>query len=174
MKRLALLLALLLCLPSVSRADEASKRAKAKELFAVLHLDKLTAQLMDQVMKQASSFSNQVDGGKMTPEMQTKFASFQKQVFDLLNAQIGWNAMEPQYEQVYAQTYTEEEMDAMLAFYKSPLGSSIVAKMPEATAKTNQVVQAKMVTIPPEVVQLMQDFARDNASSAAGPAPSAK
>lgn len=174
MKRLALLLALLLCLPSVGRADDASKRAKAKELFTVLHLQRLTEQMMGQVMKQATSFSDQVIGDKMTPDLQTKLATFQKQVFDLLNTQIGWSAMEPQYEQLYAQTYTDEEMDAMLAFYKSPLGSSIVAKMPEVTAKTNQLVQAKMVTLQPEVIKMMQDFARNNASSTTEPAPAAK
>ncbi len=56
MKRLALLLALLLCLPSIGRADDASRRAKAKELFTVLHLQRLTEQMMGQVMKQATSY----------------------------------------------------------------------------------------------------------------------
>ena len=47
MKRIALLVALVLCLPLTAHADDASRRAKAREMLQLLH----TGQLLDQTMK---------------------------------------------------------------------------------------------------------------------------
>lgn len=42
---------------------------------------------------------------------------------------------------VYMETYTEEDIDAILAFYNSPVGKKMVAKTPELTQKSMQIGQ---------------------------------
>jgi hypothetical protein len=166
MKRLAFVIFLLLCLPVAGRADDASKRVKIQELFVLLHTERLTDEMMDRVMKQTSSFSNQIAGAKLTPDMKTKLADFQKRVFDLVSAQISWKDMEPQYVELYAQTYTEPELDAMLTFYKSPEGSSIIGKTSGVMAKSSELAQTRLNAIQPQLITMLQDFAKSAAATA--------
>jgi hypothetical protein len=166
MKPLTLLLTLLLALPLSAHADEASKRAKAQEMFTILHMDRLMSQMTNNVLKQTSSMTEQLTAQDTTPEMKAKRADFQSQVLKLVDAQIGWKAIEPQYTDLYAQTYTEEELDAILAFYKSPAGTSMLAKSPELSAKSMQMVQSRLATIQPQLMKMIQDFAHSNAPSA--------
>jgi hypothetical protein len=49
MKRIVLLLALVVCLPLRGHADETSRRAKAHEMLALLHMDRLMDQMMNGV-----------------------------------------------------------------------------------------------------------------------------
>jgi hypothetical protein len=166
MNRLVVLLALLLCLPLSARADEASKRVKVHEMFLLLHMDKRVDQLMDLMMKQVSSNSEKMFGKDLTPEEKAKLSHFQEQVFNLVETQVSWKALEPQYTDLYAQTYTEDELDAILAFYKSPAGVSMIAKTPELTTRSMELSQARMTTLMPQLRQMMEDFMREAAKSA--------
>ncbi len=42
---------------------------------------------------------------------------------------------------IYAEVFTEEELDAMLAFYTSPAGQSMIKKMPQMMGHTMQLSQ---------------------------------
>jgi hypothetical protein len=45
---------------------------------------------------------------------------------------LSWDKMEPVYVEIYQNTFTQNEINALIAFYKTPLGKSIVVKLPEA------------------------------------------
>jgi hypothetical protein len=166
MKRTALIiLAILLAVPSVAHADEASKRVKIQELFTTLHLDKTMKQVMDAVLKQVKDASQkQLVGVTLTDAQQKKFDDFQQSVFDLVNAQMSWAKLEPDYIKLYSDAYTEEEIDGILTFYKSPVGQAMIAKTPELTTKSLQLSQGRMQAIQPQLRQLMQDFTKDIAA----------
>lgn len=160
MKRLTLLLCLVLTFPLTARADDAAKRAKVQEMLDLLHLDRLMDQMMDMVQKQASSMTDaQMNGKGVPPEQKERFDAFQKQLFTFIQTQLSWKAMESDYVDMYSQTFTEEEIDAMIAFYKSPAGQSMIAKTPELTQKSSVLVQKKMVTLIPQMQKMVQDFA---------------
>lgn len=42
---------------------------------------------------------------------------------------------------VYMESYTEEDVDAILAFYDSPVGKKVIAETPEITQKSMQIGQ---------------------------------
>ena len=42
---------------------------------------------------------------------------------------------------VYMERFTEEDIDAMLAFYNSPIGKKMIAETPEITARSMQIGQ---------------------------------
>ncbi len=174
MKRLALF-TLLLILPLSAHADEASKRAKIQEMFGLMHIDRLMSQIMDNVAKQASALTTRMSGGQTSPETEAKLDDFRKQLLAKIDTQIGWKTLEPTYIDLYAQTYTEDEIDSILAFYKSPAGTALLAKTPELTAKSTQIVNGRMAQIQPEIVQMLQDFVKANApAKQATPAPAQK
>lgn len=164
MKPLQMLCGLLvmISLAAPARADEVSKRAKVHELFDVMHLDRTVQQMTDATMKQVSGLTQQMRMGRQPPpELQAKLDEFQKRVFDLVTAQVSWDKLEPEYTELYMQTYTEQELDDILTFYRSPSGASMIAKTPELLAKSTALSQERMQKIMPQLMQMLQDFVKE-------------
>jgi uncharacterized protein len=171
MKRTALFLVLFLSLSHTAHADEASRRAKAQEMLTLLHLDRVMDQLMNNMMEQVSTTSRQMFGANIKPEDQAKIDEFQKQVFQLIQSQLGWKALEPEYVTIYANNFTDEQLDAILAFYKSPTGIALVEKLPTLTAQGMQLAQSKMLLLQPQMKQMIEDFMKKQSSTSVQPAP---
>jgi uncharacterized protein len=161
MKRIALLLTLVLCLPLTAHADEASRRAKAQEMLALLHMDRLLDQMMNNVLDQMSTVTKQLGGNNVKSEDQTKIEEFQKKVFELIQSQMGWKALEPDYVDMYAKNFTDEQLDAILVFYKSPAGAALIEKLPTLTTQGTELAQARVATLMPQLKQMIADFAKD-------------
>jgi hypothetical protein len=166
MKTLALFLTLCLCLPATAHADEAARRVKAQEMINLLHMDRLMKQMMDGVMAQVTAMQKQNTGSSITPDQQAKLDAFQAKVFALLDAQMGWKAMQPIYVDLYAKTFTDEELDGILAFYKSPAGIAMIDKLPQLTTQGQQIARERMVIVMPQLQQMIQDFTKEAAASA--------
>jgi hypothetical protein len=156
--RLALVFALALCLPISARADEASRRAKAEEILTLLHMDRMSLQLMENIMRQTTAITAQKSGGSMTSATQAALADFQKQLLAVIEPQIGWKTIEPEYVKQYVDTFTDEELDAMLAYYKSPAGTAFLTKMPGIDKQVNLTVQSRVATLQPQLNQMLAAF----------------
>ena len=57
---------------------------------------------------------------------------------------------------LYVSTYSEPEIDGILAFYKSPAGTAMLAKTPELATRSLAISQDRMKVLQPE----LQDLAR--------------
>jgi hypothetical protein len=155
-----------------AQADEASKRAKAEQLFVLLRMDTMMDQLMGGVRKQVQQITESMPGADTaTPEQKKQITDFQQRVMDTVNQKIGWKALEPDFIGLYASTYTEEELDGIVAFYKSPVGQKMIEKTPELTAKSTQITQQKMTELQPQLSQMVRDFMKQMAASMGKPAP---
>ena len=174
MKRcIAVLLVLLTVASCSARADEASKRDKAEQLFMLLHMDQMMDQLMSGMMKQVQQLTQSLPGGdQVTPEQKKQVADFQQRVMNLLNTKLGWKALEPDFITLYASTYTEEELDGIIGFYKSPVGQKMLEKTPELMTKSTEITREKMREVQPELNQMLEDFMKQVAASAGKSAPS--
>ncbi len=166
MKRIASLLALALCFPLVAHADDASRRAKAGELLMLLHVDRTITQIMDNLMQQSSAIATRKSGGKLTPEAQAALSDFQKKLTELLDPQIGWKVIEPEYVKFYADGFTEDQLDSILGFYKSPSGKALLDKVPAINMQATQLLQSKITALQPEVKQLFTEFDKSLTPSA--------
>jgi hypothetical protein len=160
MKRSALLLLFALCLPLSARADDASKRAKIQEMLELRHIDRSLDQMMNLMKQQAIAATNARLGSKgASPDLKARAAALQKQLFDFIESQLGWSALEPGFIDMYDQAFTEDEIDGMLAFYKSPAGVAMINKTPELTQKSAALASRKMLEIEPQLNKMIQDFA---------------
>jgi hypothetical protein len=159
MKRTVLFLVLVFSVPLSAHADDASKRAKVQEMLQLIHMDQMMEQMMTALRQQVLAMTNQAMGSKATPEQKAQLADFQQQMFDFVNTQVGWKALEPEYVELYTQTYTDEELDGIIAFYKTPAGASMIAKTPELTQKALAISQTKVGSLIPQLQKMVQDFA---------------
>jgi hypothetical protein len=173
MKRVALLLTLVLCLPLAAHADETSRRTKAREMLILLHMDSLLDQVMNNMLNQMSTMTKQLGGNHVKPEDQAKMEEFQKKVFQLIQSQMGWKTLEPDYVDMYARNFTDEQLDAILVFYKSPAGEAVIEKLPTLTTQGTELAQARMTSLMPQLKQMIADYAK-NASTLGNPTQSAQ
>ena len=52
--------------------------------------------------------------------------------------------MRPVYIQIYQESFTQEEIDGMIAFYQSPAGAAFVRKMPVVMEKSMRIMQVRI------------------------------
>lgn len=138
-------------------ADEASKSARIEEMLKLTNADAMTNQMIDQMRKLAVQNTSQAGG----PEEQT----IQNRIFDLLKQELSWEKMKPHYVQLYNELFTEQELDGIVAFYRSPAGQAMTKKMPELVQRSIALSQRQMSEVMPKVKQIIED------ARAAKPAP---
>jgi hypothetical protein len=59
---------------------------------------------------------------------------------------------------MYAAAFTEQQMDDILAFYKSPTGQAMIEKNPMLLQESSALAQQRMSDVTPEVEKLIKDF----------------
>ena len=154
-----------------AHADDASRKAKAQELFVTLRMDRTMGQLMDTIVKQVNQMTQSMPGANlMTESDKRQLAEFQQRVAALVEKSMGWKELEPDIVELYANTYSEEELDGLLAFYKSPLGQTMLDKTPELMTKSTEITQRKMREVQPELNKMLEDFMKQYMSEHAKPA----
>lgn len=159
-RKLFLFSGIVLCLAvSAVRADEVGKTAKAEELLRVSRTEQMLNQTMSAVLNQTKSgMLQQMFGVTLTPEQTKEAEELQGKLSAILTNALSWEKLKPIYVKLYVDTYTEPEMDGIIAFYKSPAGEAMLAKTPLIMTKANDLVQQQMATAMPEIQKLMKGF----------------
>lgn len=175
MKSIAIGVAVLcLSVPGSHAQADAAKRAKVEQLFTVMRLDHTMDQIMTAIQQQTSAVLRSAPGyAQMTPQQKRISQQFQSKVMALATQSVGWKAMEPEMVTLYASTYSEQEIDGLLAFYKSPVGQTMLEKTPELTQKSMAIAQQRAGALQPRLQQLLVEFTKEyEAASPAKPAGS--
>jgi uncharacterized protein len=130
-------------------ADEASKSAKAEELLQLTQGDQMV-KMMEPMMK---GMVAQMDKD-MSAEQRAKVGEMQGKMMALVAVRL--SKAKPALVKVYTDTYTEEEIDGILAFYKSPVGKAFLQKMPEVMQRSMPVMMQMMGDLQPELKTMME------------------
>jgi uncharacterized protein len=172
MNRIAAALLLALTLPLAARADEASHRARAQELITLLHTQQMVEHNADSLKTQLSAVAGNTIGSDPTPAKKAEAEVFINQAGKLIDAKLSWTSMQPGITDIYVKNFTEEQLDAIVAFYKTPAGSALLTNM---SAVNTQVAafgtQRLSVELRPQLMQLVTTFKQKEAPAASTPAP---
>lgn len=159
MKAVIAALALSCCCISIAHADEASRRAKVEQLLVSMHMDRLTDQMMSVAKAMSQQAIQQTPGyHQMTPEQKRITVEYQDKIFKLITDEMGWKAMEPDVADLYAKNFTDDEINAMVAFYQSPAGQAMVEKLPQITQESMALTQQRMVQLQPKLQALTKEM----------------
>jgi hypothetical protein len=158
MKRWIVMLAVVMVVvPVGARADEASKQAKVKELFALMHVDHSLDRMRGSMEQQVQLTAKNAPGTEqMTPEKKKIQQEFVDNSMKVVDQSFSWPVLEPAYLKLYADMYTEPELDGILAFYKSPAGQAMLTKTPELSAGVMQIVHSHMGDFQPKMQSLQE------------------
>jgi hypothetical protein len=130
-------------------ADEASKSEKSGALLQLTQGDQMV-KMMDAMMKGTLAYAEK----DMTAEQHAKAREFQEKIMALFAASL--SKARPGLAKAYTDTYTEEEIDGILAFYKSPAGKAFLRKMPEVTQRSAPVLMQMMGDLEPQIRTIVE------------------
>jgi len=159
MKRILIAIAALSVAASPSFADDASKAAKVEEFFKLSKMDDTLRQALALSANQIKSgMLQQMTGVKLSPEQEKSMGEFQDKVTTLVSGALSWEKMKPAYVKLYADTYTEPQLDDIVAFYKSPTGQAMVAGNSSMMTKASAIAQKQLAEVMPELQKMIRDF----------------
>jgi uncharacterized protein len=131
------------------RADEASKSAKAAELLQLTQGDQMM-KAMEPMMKGMLAQAEK----DIPAEQRAKVGEMQEKIMALIAASL--NNAKPALAKVYTDTYTEEEIDGILTFYKSTVGKAFLQKMPDVMQRSMPVMMQMMRDLQPEMKTMIE------------------
>ena len=143
-----------------------------KELMKVT---KVEAQMQRSMQMVKQMQKNMIS--KMTKNIVDRDAAIkvQQKSFDLVMTELSWTKLQGEFIKVYAEVFTKKELQAMVAFYRSELGQTIINKMPLLQQKLMPVMQQKIMKIIPKLqAQVKQFVAEEKAKAAAKKQATAK
>ncbi|MDB5851416.1 MAG: hypothetical protein JWP29_5168 [Rhodoferax sp.] len=83
-------------------------------------------------------------GKKITPQLQRFLDNAPRQFAEAMKEEMSWATLKPLYVQLYQESFTQEEVDGLVAFYRSPAGEALTTKMPIVMQKTMVLVQSRV------------------------------
>jgi hypothetical protein len=139
-------------------ADETTKSAKVEELLVAMNVEQQQKEMMDQmsqmVIQQVKS--EMAKEGNISPAEIAKMEDRQTKLFALIKDETSWTKMKPIFLKSYSETFTEPEIDAMLAFYHTPAGKAMVEKQPSLSTKIMTGVQSQMSNLIPRIEEILK------------------
>ena len=139
-----------------------ARAASPESVERLLQVTKVQSQLETMLAKTVPAMRQsmresmqQALGAQIDPERAAR-------LFDALNARLepmfrdlmSWERMKPDLTEIYGETFTQEEIDGLIAFYETPLGRAMVDKMPEVTQRSMQLMQRRLVPLMQQALQI--------------------
>jgi formylglycine-generating enzyme required for sulfatase activity len=152
------------------KAQDASRRALAEELLNEMdmkgNLEKSFAMVKRVIPSQMARMKQAMEKAKNraagTPEtaaaMQDKMTKATTRMMDGLARDMSWAKVKDDYIALYAETFTEEELRGLVAFYKSPAGRAFAKKQPELVRRSMELTQKRMLQWMPRFQAMTADM----------------
>jgi len=135
--------------PSEASVKQLLEVAQARKL-----IDSVMAQ-MDNLMLQ--SIAQATQGQKIPPKVQKDIDQQRGEMIAMMKELLDWTKLEPLYVRVYQKTFSQQEVDGMIAFYKTPSGQAVIAKMPAVMQNTIEEMQQMMAPVMQKMQKMQQD-----------------
>jgi uncharacterized protein len=155
-----LMIALILCF-SIFQSLAQTQQPSVESVETMLRLTKAEALTdsmyagMDDMMKQMITQS--LGNKKLTAAQQRALDQLPAKIVLSMKEDFKWETMRPIYIKMYRETFTQNEVDAMNAFYQTPTGQAMIEKMPVVMQKSMQLTQDMMAKSMPRFMQIIEE-----------------
>ena len=147
---------------ALSAAETVPSEASIRELLTVTDSKKAVDGIMGQMNTMMQNGVKEATQGRQISPAEQKvvdksIAEMQAMMADVLS----WGKLEPLYLRVYQRSLTQEEVNGMIAFYKTPIGQAMIHKMPVIIQNTMMEVQSLMGPVMQKMQQSQQAMIAD-------------
>jgi hypothetical protein len=127
----AIVLGLILSCPPLPAAEADSHRQAVETLFRLTQMEQKVNESVQSV-------------AQLQIRQDPALASKQDALMGFLEKYIGWNAIREELAQMYLQTFTEEELQAMNDFYITPVGQKVITVVPQLVQQRNMLAMQRL------------------------------
>ncbi|MBD7977887.1 DUF2059 domain-containing protein [Serpens gallinarum] len=139
-------------------ADTASHAAQVEQFLKLARADRMSVPVHAQVQQM---FAQRFAQAKAPADKQAVLERYQAKADALLEGAVGWETLKPDMIKLYGQHFSERELKELNAFYQSALGRKVLDTMPELTAQSAQLAQARLESVVPEVNKLLEEMGKE-------------
>ena len=152
-----------------SEAVSPAKQAKAAELLSLMKTDEAVqgglARYRDMIHQAAEQ---QTSGHTTTPEDKKATDAYMGQIANLQGT-LDYNKFKTTLVDDYARSFTEQQLDSIIAFYKSPAGQALQTKLPDLQKEIGTMLNEKVTSLRTEFIQDTQAYRAKVAPPAQAP-----
>lgn len=172
MIRLVLTIAVLTLGAGTTLAQDARPtEASVRKVFSVTHVDTMMNAYTSQLATSMHTGVEHALADQTLNEAQQKIIDgMTDKMVVLMREQLDWASIEPKMVQLYRDTFTQHEIDAMLAWYDSPTGRSVIAKQPVVVQQMTDYAQLHVKDMVPKLLKLQKDTIAQLRAAATPPA----
>ena len=126
-----LAMAAAIALAGAARADQVSHEAAIKELFNVTHMATNITNSMEQLVR-------------LQMRQNPQLAPFEDILREFFGKYMSWEALQNDILALYVESFTEEEIRELIAFYTTPTGQKTMKTLPVVMAKGAEIGQRRV------------------------------
>src|SRR3954451_11946290 len=147
--------------PSPSPASVPTE-SSIRQLLEVAQAHKLVDSVMAQMDGLLQQTIAQATKGQPVPDkIQKDIDRRRAEVLTMMKDLLDWKKLEPMYVRIYQRTFSQPEIDGMIAFYKTPGGQAVISKMPAAMQNTIDEMQQMRGPVMQKMQQMQREVAAE-------------
>ena len=151
---------------AVTNAPAASTPATLADAVALLnkiHIDDLLERSIAQQRKTITASIDRI-GTSFPNAAPVDVAALQKKIMDMVNASFDPVQLKTDVTRAYSETFSQDELNQISAFYDTPLGQVLLVKQPDVQQKIQAAVLPRLQQLGPAIQQMARDFAIEQKS----------
>ncbi len=131
----------------------------------VTHADRMVDMMFVQMresMRQGvlEAAGGRAGGAALSEEHKRVLDEMATQMFDLMRSELSWERLKPEMIALHRDVLTQAEVDALVAFYESPLGSTVLDKMPQIMQRAAPISQQRIQPLLPQLQRIGEEAAK--------------
>ena len=148
-------------------AQEPSRRALAEELLNELNVKATIENSFAMIKRMIPAQMEQMRQSSGQTNLPTYVGSEQDKIMDMVSQELSWNNLKDGYVTIYAESFTEKELQGAIAFYKTLEGQAFITKQPELMKRSMELTQKFMAKVMPKIQAMTKAMIESNRTAAA-------
>jgi uncharacterized protein len=162
----AALVWILMSAGAVAANNAPASDASIREMLELTNAQQMIAGMKGQMTAvMNTSMQNALKGQTITPERQAIIDRMMAKISAVATDMLNWDNLLPIYMRTYRDSFTQDEIDGVIKFYKSAAGQAYVKKLPLVMQNVMREMQGilkpaqeKMLAIQKESMQELKDL----------------
>ena len=148
--------------PATPPANLSSEQS-VNEMLKLMQLENLLKSALKQMNEgmekgMEASMSKATSGRELTPAQKAEVEDFRKKFKATMVEELSIDKITSIYAQTYRETFTQEEVNGVIAFYKSPAGKAVTEKNPDVMRKAAGLTEARITGMTQKLDRMQFDF----------------
>ncbi len=148
-----------------ANAQETPRRAMAEELLNLMNMQETIETSFAMVKQMIPAQRERMKQATGQTNMPSNVSNQVDSMMDMMAQELSWDKMKADYITLYADSFTEEEMKGIIAFYKSPAGVAFITKQPELMKRSMELSQKMIMQIMPKIQAMTKELIETPPSS---------